>query len=128
MGGETRLGEKRKIVYVQLSGVNTPGRVYASLMLATTASATGIDTTVYFLLDGVTLMKRGEAERIAIKGFPPLKEVIDQAVAAGVTLEACEQSCQLLGLGKADLLDAVKIVGSATLNDRAFEADAVLSF
>jgi len=61
-------------------------------------------------------------------GFPRLKEVIDQAVKAGVKLEVCEQSCMLLGLGKGDFVDAAKIVGAATLNDRVLEADAVMSF
>lgn len=42
--------------------------------------------------------------------------------------EGCEQSCTLFGLNKQDLIDHVKIVGAPTLNDRALEADGILSF
>jgi len=121
------LSERKKILYVQTSGVDTPERVYAPFILATTARAMGIDATIYFLIKGVTVVKKGEAERIRLGDFPTLRDVMDQAVKAGVRLEVCEQSCMLLGLGKGDFVDAAKIVGAATLNDRILDADAVLS-
>jgi hypothetical protein len=122
------LVEKKKILYVQTSGVDTPERTYAPFILATTAKAMGIDATIYFLVKGITIVKRGEAEKIKLGGFPSLKEVMDQAVKAGVNLEVCEQSCVLLGLERGDFVDAAKIVGAATLNDRILDADAVLCF
>jgi len=121
------LSERKKILYLQTSGVDTPERVYAPFILATTARAMGIDATIYFLIKGVTLVKKGEAERIRLGDFPTLKDVMDQAVKAGVRLEVCEQSCMLLGLDRGDFVDAAKIVGAATLNDRILDADAVLS-
>jgi len=122
------LSEKKKILYVVTSGVDTPERTYAPFILATTAVAMGIDATIYFLIKGVTVVKRGEAEKIKLGAFPSLKQIIDQAVKAGVNLEVCEQSCMLLGLERGDFVEAAKIVGAATLNDRLLEADAVLSF
>jgi len=121
------LSERKKILYVQTSGVDTPERTYAPFILATTAVAMGIDATIYFLIKGVTVVKKGEAEKIKLGDFPTLKEVMDRAVKAGVRLEVCEQSCMLLGLEKGDFVDAAKIVGAATLNDRILDADAVLS-
>ena len=122
------LSEKKKILYVQTSGVDAPERSYAPFILATTAAAMGIDATIYFLIKGVTLVKQGEAEKIKLGEFPSLKQVMDQAVDAGVKLEVCEQSCMLLGLERGDFVDKAKIVGAATLNDRILDADAVLCF
>lgn len=122
------LSNKKKILYVQTSGVDTPERLYAPFVLATTAIAMGIDATIYFVIKGITLVKHGEAEKIRLGEFPSLKEVMDQAVRAGVKLEVCEQSCMLLGLERGDFVDAAKIVGAATLNDRILDADAVLCF
>ena len=121
------LSERKKILYVQTSGVDTPERTYAPFILATTARAMGIDATIYFLIKGVTVVKKGEAEKIKLGDFPTLKEVMDRAVKTGVRLEVCEQSCMLLGLEKGDFIDGAKIVGAATLNDRILDADAVLS-
>lgn len=122
------LAEKKKILYVQTSGVDTPERTYAPFILASTAVAMGMDATIYFLIKGVTVVKQGEAEKIKLGSFPTLKEVMDQAVKAGVKLEVCEQSCTLLGSERGAFEDAAQIVGAATLNDRLLDADTVLSF
>ena len=122
------MGEKKKILYVQTSGVDTPERTYAPFILASTAVAMGMDATIYFLIKGVTVVKQGEAEKIKLGSFPTLKEVMDQAVKAGVKLEVCEQSYMLLGLERGAFEDAAQVVGAATLNDRLLDADTVLSF
>lgn len=118
---------KKKIVYLQTSGVDTPERLYAPFILATTAAAMDLEPVVYFFIKGITAVKRGEAEKIRIGEFPPLKDIIDQALKAGVKLMVCEQSCMLLGLDRGDFIEGAEVVGAATLNDLALEADAVIS-
>ncbi len=108
--------------------MDTPERLYAPFILATTATMMDIDATIYFLIKGVTVVKTGEAEKIKMGDFPSLKEVMEQAVKAGVKIEVCEQSCNLLGLMRGDFTESAKIVGAATLNDRILDADAVMSF
>ncbi|MBN1163962.1 MAG: DsrE family protein [Candidatus Krumholzibacteriota bacterium] len=117
-----------KILYVQSSGIDTPERLYAPFILAATARAMDVEADIYFLIKGVTVVKKGEAEKIEMEGFPGLKEVMDQAVSAGVKLYVCEQSTRLLGIPRGDFIPAAKIVGAATLNDLALDADAVLNF
>jgi len=122
------VGEMSKILYIQSSGVDTPERLYAPFILATTATAMDVDAEIYFLIKGVTVVKKGEAEKIKLGNFPSLKEVMDQAIAAGVKLFVCEQSTQLLGIPRGDFIPEAKIVGAGTLNDLAIDADAVLNF
>ncbi len=119
---------KKRILYVQTSGTDTPERLYAPFILGATAAAMGIEATVYFLVKGITVVKRGEAEKIKVGGFPTLKEVMDQAVRAGVKLMVCEQSCMLFGLPRGSFEKEATVVGAATLNDLLLESDAVLSF
>jgi len=118
---------KKKIVYLQTSGVDTPERLYAPFILATTAAAMDLEPVVYFFIKGITAVKKGEAEKIQIGGFPPLSEIINQAVQAGVKLMVCEQSCMLLGVDRGDFIEGADVVGAATLNDITLEADAVIS-
>lgn len=122
------MAEKQKILYVQTSGTDTPERLYAPFILGATAAAMGIDATIYFVIKGVTVVKKGEAEKIKLGSFPSLKDVMNQAIKAGVKLQVCEQSCLLLGIDKGQFIKESKIVGAATLNDLLLEADAVLSF
>lgn len=120
----------KKILYVQTSGTDAPERLYAPFILATTARAMGIDATVYFLGKGVTVVMKGNAEKIKLGSFPSVKEVMDQAASAGVKMLVCGQSCQMLGLkGTPDEFhDPAKVVGAATLNDLVLDYDAVLTF
>jgi len=120
--------KKKKILYVQTSGVDNPERAYAPFILATTAAMMNVDATVYFVIKGITLVKKGEAEKIKMGSFPSLKEVMDQAVKAGVKLMVCEQSCGLLRIPRGDFTKEANVVGAATLNDLALNADAVLCF
>ena len=122
------MGDKKTILYVLTSGIDTPERIYSPFVLATTAAAMGVDATVYFLGRGVTVVKTGEADRIRVGEFPKLSDVIKRAVDAGVKLMVCDQSSQLLGLDRGDYIDAADVVGAATLNDLALDADAILSF
>jgi len=121
------MADKKKIVYLQTSGTDTPERLYAPFILATTAAAMGQESIVYFFIKGITAVKKGEAEKIRIGEFPRLSEVIDQAVGAGVKLMVCEQSCMLLGLDRGDFIEPAQVVGAATLNDIVLDADAVIS-
>jgi predicted peroxiredoxin len=122
------MSAKKKILYVQTSGVDTPERLYAPFILGATAAAMGLDATIYFVIKGVTVVKKGAAEKVKIGTFPTLRQAMDQAIKAGVKLTVCEQSCMLLDIGRGEFIPEVKIVGAATLNDLALDADTVLCF
>ena len=120
--------KKKHILYVQTSGADTPKRLYSPFVLGMTAKAMDIDATIYFLGLGVTVVKKGVAETVKEGNFPTVKEVMDQAIAAGVKLLVCEQSTQLLNLNRGDFIPEAKIVGAATLNDLVLEVDGTMWF
>ena len=122
-------GKKQTLLYVQTSGPETPERLYSPFILAQTATAMGIDATVYFLGKGVMVVKKGEAEKIKVGSFPTLKQVMDDAVKAGVKLMICQQSCQLFNMDpKNAFIQQAKVVGAATLNDVVLDADGTMWF
>ena len=120
--------KKKHILYVQTSGVDTPKRLYSPLVLGMTAKAMDIDATIYFLGLGITVVKKGEAKTVKEGNFPTVKEILDQAIEAGVKLMVCEQSTQLLHLDRGDFIPEAQIVGAATLNDLVLDADATMWF
>jgi len=122
------MANKKKILYVQTSGVDTPKRLYSPFVLGMTAKAMDIDATIYFLGLGVTVVKKGEAEKVKEGNFPTVKEIMDQAAAAGVEFLVCEQSTQLLNLDRGDFVEGAKVVGAATLNDLVLDADGTMWF
>jgi len=122
------MAKKRHMLYVQTSGVDTPKRLYSPFVLGMTAKAMDMDATIYFLGSGVTVVKKGMAEKVKEGSFPTVKEIMDQAIAAGVRIMVCEQSCQLLGIERGDFIPEAKIVGAATLNDLVLDADGTMWF
>lgn len=118
----------KKILYVQTSGIDTPERLYSPFILGMTAKAMGIDAIIYFLGMGITVVKKGEAEKVKIGSFPSLKEIMNQAIKSGVELMVCEQSTQLINLKRGDFIPEANIVGAATLNDLVLDVDGSMWF
>ncbi len=117
-----------KILYIQTSGPDRPERLYSPFILGMAALAMGVEAEVVFMIDGVKVVKKGEAEKIRLEAFPALAEIIGQALDAGVRIYVCEQSTQLLGIPRGDFIEDAKIIGAATLTDLSLEADAVITF
>jgi predicted peroxiredoxin len=128
MGGQKM--EKKKILYVQTSGTTTPQRLYSPFILAQTAKAMDIEPTIYFLGEGISVVKKGEAEKIKMGNFPSLKEVMDQTKNMGIPMLVCQQSMQVFGenLTPSDFVEGAKIVGAATLNNLVLESDGTMWF
>jgi hypothetical protein len=122
------MADKKSILYVQTSGIDTPKRLYSPFVLGMTAQAMDIEATIYFLGLGITVVKKGEADVVREGSFPTVKEVMDQAIAAGVKFLVCEQSTQLLNLDRGAFIPEAKVVGAATLNDLVLDADATMWF
>ena len=122
------MADKKRILYVQASGVDTPERLYSPFVLATVARSMNLDATIYFLGKGITVVRKGEAEKIQMGSVPALSEVMQRAADAGVKFLVCDQSSQLMNLDRGDYIDGVEVVGAATLNDLSLDADSVLSF
>ena len=118
--------EKKSILYVQTSDM--PERQYSPLVLAQTAKAMDVDAKVYYLGQGLKILRPGAAEKIKLGAFPSLKEMIDKTLNMGIEILVCEASKQMLGWEKVDLIPGVEIVGAATLNDLTLDADATMWF
>jgi uncharacterized protein len=120
------VADTKNILYVQTSA--QPERQYSPLVLAQSAKAMGLDAAVYYLGMGLTVLKPGAAEMMQLGSFPSVAEMLRKALEMGVTVYVCEASKQMLGWETVELIEGVKIVGAATLNDLALDADATMWF
>jgi len=117
---------KKTILYVQTT--DAPEKQYSPLVLAQTAKMMDLKPIVYFLGTAIKILKPGEAEKIKLGSFPSVAEMIQKTIDMGIEVYVCEASKQMLGWEKVDLIPGVKIVGAATLNDLALEADSTMWF
>ncbi len=117
---------ENSILYVQTS--DAPERQYSPLVLAQTAKMMDIDAKVYYLGQGLRILRPGAAEKIKLGSFPSVAEMIKKTMEMGIEIYVCEASKQMLGWEKVELLPGLKIVGAGTLNDLALEAGTTMWF
>jgi len=118
--------DDKMILYVQTS--NAPERQYSPLVLARSAKAMGQNPVLYYLGMGLTMLCSDALEEVQLGSFPSAKVMMDAAMAEGIPVYACEASKQMLGWENVELIDGVKVVGAATLNDLALDASATICF
>ncbi len=118
--------DEKSILYVQTS--DEPERQYSPLVLAQTAKAMDLNPKIYYLGQGLRILKPGAAQEIKLGTFPSLAEMIDKTLEMGIEIYVCEASKQMLGWEKVKLIPGVKIVGAATLNDLALDAGTTMWF
>ena len=114
------------LLYVQTS--DAPERHYSPLVLAQSAKAMDIEPKVYYLGMGLKILKPGVADEIKLGTFPSVKDMIDKTLSMGIEIYVCEASKQMLGWDKVELIEGVKIVGAATLNDLVLDAAGTMWF
>lgn len=120
------MGKDKTILYVQTT--DDPTKQYSPLVLAQTAKAMDLKPTVYYLGTGLKILRPGVADDIKLGNFPSVKDMIDKTLSEGIEILVCEASKRMLGWEKVELIPGVKIVGAATLNDLALDADATMWF
>ncbi len=118
--------DEKFILYVQTS--DEPERQYSPLVLAQTAKAMDLNPKIYYLGQGLKILRPGAAERIKLGTFPTVMEMIKKTQDMGIEILVCEASKQLLGWDQVELIPGVKIVGATTLNDLALEAGTTMWF
>jgi len=118
--------DEKFILYVQTS--DEPERQYSPLVLAQTAKAMGLNPRLYYLGQGLRTLVPGAAEKIKLGTFPSVAEMLQKTMQAGIEIDVCEASKQMLGWEKVNMIKGVKIVGAATLNDLALQAATTMWF
>jgi predicted peroxiredoxin len=118
--------KENSILYVQTS--DQPERQYSPLVLAQTAKMMNIDAKLYYLGQGLRILKKGEPEKIKLGEFPSVYEMIKKTLDMNIEILVCEASKRMFGWEKVDLIKGVKIVGAATLNDLVLDSDSTMWF
>ncbi len=94
---------------------DNPDKATVAFVVANAAVASDKETMVFLSTEGVRLGAQGYADDIHEEGFAPLKQLIDNFVAAGGKILACSPCFKKRGLDEAKLRAGVTIVGGAKL-------------
>ena len=118
--------EDKFLLYVQTS--DDPERQYSPLILAQTAKAMDVGAKIYFLGQGLRILKGDTAKKIQLGTFPSIYDTLQTCLEMGIEIYVCEASKQMLGWDKVELPPGLKVVGAGTLNDLVLDAAGTMWF
>lgn len=120
----------RKYLFVVSTGAAEPKKGFSPFYYATASAAMGFETTMFFLAEGPSLIKKGVADEIrAAKDGEPLQKVIDMALRCGVRLLCCSTAAKVIWrMDEGDLIDGAQFAGAATLLEMTAEPNMVVLY
>lgn len=86
-----------------------------AFVVANAAVASGQETMVFLSTEGVCLATNGYADDIHEEGFAPLKQLMDNYLAAGGTLFVCSPCIKKRGFDESHMIAGAQVVGGAKL-------------
>ena len=123
------MADDNKILIVMTSGKDTPRRCATPFFFASLAAAMDYEVTMFFTIDGTTLLEKGVAETVYPKqGGENVAKYMNDCIEADIKFYCCTASMELHDLKPEDLIDNLKLVGGATMWELADAAGKVLTF
>ena len=106
--------EKDKVLIIQSNGIGNAEKAYATFIFSQVALSMGKKVTIFMLMDGVSIARKGTAAGVKHPAFDRLDKVMAEVVKAGAKIYVCELSAQFRGIKPADLAEGAKMAGAAT--------------
>jgi predicted peroxiredoxin len=95
------------------SAKDNTDKATVAFVVANASVASGVETVVFLSTEGVRLSQNGYADGIHEEGFKPLKELMNDYVAAGGTIWVCSPCFKKRSLDENNLVGSAVIVGGA---------------
>ncbi|WAI01717.1 DsrE family protein [Methanogenium organophilum] len=118
-----------RVVIAQSNGIGNAERAYATFLFSQVALSMGKEVTIFLLMDGAGIGKKGNAKGVKHPEFERLDHLMEDVIKAGATVYVCELSAKFRGIGADDLVEGVRLAGAATyLELLSNPANAVVNF
>ena len=107
---------------------NDTDKATVAFVVANAALGSDQETLVFLSTEAVRLSVKGYADDMHEEGFAPLKQLMDNYIAAGGQLFVCSPCFKKRGLDEKQLIDGALIVGGAKLVEFLSQGAASVSF
>lgn len=123
------MADDDKILIIMTSGKYDPRRCATPFFFASLAVAMDYEVTMFFTIDGTTLLEKGVAETVYPReGGENVAKYMNDCIEAEIPFYCCTASMELHGLTQDDLIENVEFVGGAKMWDLADDVGKVLTF
>lgn len=105
---------KDKVLVAQSNGIGNAERAYATFIFSKAAASMGKKVTIFLLMDGVSIAKKGNAEKVKHPAFDRLDKLMVEVIEMGAKVYVCELSAEFRGMKQEDLVKGTSLAGAAT--------------
>jgi predicted peroxiredoxin len=113
----------RRLVVKCTAGSDDPERCNQAFMVAATALASGAEVSLWLTGEAAWFALAGRAEDFELPHASPLAQLRD-AVLDGGTLTVCTQCAARRSIEPGDVIDGIRVAGSASFVDEVLRPDA----
>ena len=103
-----------KVLVAQSNGIGNAERAYATFIFSKAALSMGKKVTIFLLMDGVSIAKKSNAEKVKHPAFDRLDKFMTEVIEAGAKVYVCELSAEFRGMKQDDLVNGTSLAGAAT--------------
>lgn len=107
--------EKAKYLFTLTTFDTDPDRVATPLVLANSALAGGADVLLWLSLEGVNLGRKGAAERLVPRSFPPVAELLETYLESGGRIGVCPPCAKTHGVTDENRVTQSEWMGAAAV-------------
>ncbi|HUL40197.1 MAG TPA: DsrE/DsrF/DrsH-like family protein [Methanomassiliicoccales archaeon] len=105
-----------------------PKSVYPPFVLGTSALALGNEVIMFFCPAGGPWCKKGELEKVTMKGMPDMKDLVEKFVKLGGKLYLCELALEAKDMKKEEVRSDAEIIGATEFMSKASHATVTFAF
>jgi predicted peroxiredoxin len=109
--------EQSKYLFTLTTFDSDPDRIAAPLVLANSALAGGADVLLWLTLDGVRLGRKGAADAVMPRSFPPVAELLKAFVEQGGRIGVCPPCAKTHGVTDDNRVQKSEWMGAAAVLD-----------
>lgn len=108
------VANRDKVLVAQSNGIGNAERAYATFIFSKAAASMGKKVTIFLLMDGVSIAKKGNAEKVKHPAFDRLDKLMIKVIEMGAKVYVCELSAEFRGMKQEDLVNGTNLAGAAT--------------
>ena len=120
------MSKDRKFLFACTHFDDDVDRAAVPIVLACNALAAGSeDVILWTTAQGVNLVKKGEAEKVPARSFPPLHELLSTFLESGGQLGVCPPCAKTHGVTEETKVDGAEWMGGAALIEAMKDRETV---
>jgi uncharacterized protein len=106
------MADHEKLVFMVTHGPDHPEHCTIPFVMAAAALASDVEVVLGFQADGVCIARKGEAEHVEARAFPPLTKLINDFRELGGRMLVCGPCLKGREIDESELIDGAEVVAA----------------